>query len=175
MRIVIIIALAFIMATTAAQARVVVQPPAQKYIVLKPPAHDYIILRPHVSVQRRHGSTLTQPHLVVGMASWYGLHDGSGRVTASGKRFDPYAMGVAHASWPFGTRLRMTAVSTGQSIIVTVLDRTGPGVARNGRVFDLYYGAARSLGIVGQGSAMVRAEPMGADNVREALADPLVR
>ena len=43
----------------------------------------------------------------VGIASWYGpgFH---GRTTASGQRFDMYALTAAHKTLPFGTRVRVT-------------------------------------------------------------------
>ena len=103
----------------------------------------------------------------VGYASWYGIGDGSSHRTASGAPFNPQALGLAHASWPFGMRVRVTVVSTGRSAVLTVLDRTGPGVRRHGRTFDLYYGAARSLGILDQGAALVQAEPVEDEQVAE--------
>jgi rare lipoprotein A len=54
---------------------------------------------------------------------------------------------------PFGTRLRVTNVSTGRSVTVRINDR-GPYVA--GRVVDVSYSAAESLGIVDRGIAKVK-------------------
>jgi len=45
--------------------------------------------------------------------------------TASGEQFNPRALTAAHRSLPFGTRLRVTNVATGQSVTVRVNDR-GP-------------------------------------------------
>jgi peptidoglycan lytic transglycosylase len=88
----------------------------------------------------------------VGTASWYGrLHQG--KRTASGERFDRYAMTAAHPSLPFGSRVRVTNLENGRSEIVRVNDR-GPYVS--GRIIDLSYAAARALGIARKGLARVR-------------------
>ncbi len=65
------------------------------------------------------------------------------------------ALTCAHPSAPFGSRLRVTDVETGRSVVVTVTDR-GPFAA--GRVVDLSLAAARTLGIVRRGVARVRVE-----------------
>jgi rare lipoprotein A len=88
------------------------------------------------------------------MASYYGRRH-KGRRTASGQRFDPRAYTCAHRSEPFGTRLRVTELDTGRSVVVTVNDR-GPFV--RGRVVDLSLAAARDLGMVHRGVARVRVE-----------------
>ena len=62
-------------------------------------------------------------------------------------------MTAAHKSLPFGTRLRVTNVATGRSVTVRINDR-GPYV--RGRVVDVSYSAAESLGIVGKGIAKVK-------------------
>ena len=88
----------------------------------------------------------------IGVASWYGpgFH---GRKTASGERFDQNDLTAAHPTLPFGTRLRVTNVSSGQSVTVRVNDR-GPFV--RGRVVDVSYAAAEELGMVGGGVAKVK-------------------
>lgn len=80
-------------------------------------------------------------------ASWYGrkFH---GKRTASGERFDMYAMTCAHRTLPFGTKLRVTNPENNKSVIVTVNDR-GPFV--RSRQLDLSYGAAKKIGIIKQG------------------------
>src|SRR5262245_49722597 len=92
----------------------------------------------------------------VGLASWYG---GSlnGRRTASGERFDQEALTCAHRSLPIGTRVRVTNLENGRSVVVTVTDR-GPFV--RGRIIDLSRGAARRLGLLHAGTARVRVEPI---------------
>ena len=72
----------------------------------------------------------------------------SGKTTASGERFDPEALTMAHRTLPFGTLVRITNVENKQSVEVTVNDR-GPYVA--GRIADVSLAAARKLGMVKDG------------------------
>ena len=89
-----------------------------------------------------------------GPASFYGrAHDG--RRTASGNRFNMKLLTAAHPWLPFGTRVRVTVLSTGRSVVVTITDRL-PSARR---VLDLSLGAARLLGIVNQGIAIVSLSP----------------
>ena len=101
------------------------------------------------------GPRLTGPgHGLIGLASYYG----QGEVTATGERFDPSGMTAAHRTLPFGTRVRVTRVDTGNSIVVRINDR---GPFKPGRVIDLSEGAAENLGITGVGLAEVRLEVLG--------------
>ena len=84
-----------------------------------------------------------------GLASFY-VED---EQTASGEQFDPHQLTAAHRTLPFGTRLRVTNVATGRSVTVRVNDR-GPFVS--GRVVDVSYSAAKTLGIINRGVAMVK-------------------
>lgn len=93
-------------------------------------------------------------HGVTGLASYYG----QGEVTATGERFDPSAMTAAHRTLPFGTRVRVTRVDTGSSVVVRINDR---GPFKPGRVIDLSEGAAENLGITRIGLAQVRLEILG--------------
>ncbi len=86
-----------------------------------------------------------------GQASWYGPGF-DGKRTASGERFQPQAMTAAHRSLPFGTRVRVTHVSTGRSVVVRINDR---GPFHGGRIIDLAAGPARMLGLTSVGSAYV--------------------
>jgi rare lipoprotein A len=79
----------------------------------------------------------------------------SGRRTASGERYDPKKMTAANRSLPFGTRVKITRVDTGKSVIVRVNDR-GPFGHRR-RIFDVSRAAAEELGMVGKGLAQVEA------------------
>jgi rare lipoprotein A len=88
-------------------------------------------------------------HASSGVASYYW----QGTRTASGERFNPKELTAAHPSLPFGTKVRVTNVSTGKSVTVRVNDR-GPFV--RGRVIDVSHSAAQSLGMVGQGVAKVK-------------------
>ena len=73
--------------------------------------------------------------------------------TASGERFNTHAMTAAHPTLPFGTRLRVTNVTNGRSVVVRINDR-GPFVP--GRVVDLSGSAAESLGMVERGIVKVK-------------------
>lgn len=88
-----------------------------------------------------------------GIASWYGPGF-DGRTTANGETYDQYAMTAAHPSLPFGTWVKVTTV-TGRSAIVRINDR-GPYVA--GRIIDLSYAAAQTLGI--DGTMAVQLQPL---------------
>ena len=86
-----------------------------------------------------------------GIASFYT----EGTKTASGEKFNTHDLTAAHPTLPFGTRLRVTNVSTGQAVTVRVNDR-GPYI--QGRVVDVSYSAADALGMVGKGLASVKLE-----------------
>jgi len=68
-----------------------------------------------------------------GKATYYAnkLH---GRKTASGERFDQTSYTAAHKTLPFGTKLRVTNIDNGESVIVRVNDR---GPFKKGRIVDL--------------------------------------
>jgi rare lipoprotein A len=85
-----------------------------------------------------------------GVASYYGKAH-HGKRTASGARFNQNAMTAAHPWLPFGTKLRVTHVASGRSVIVVVNDR----LPSKTRVLDLSLGAARQLGMIRQGIAKV--------------------
>lgn len=84
-----------------------------------------------------------------GLASFYSYDPH----TASGEKFDKHELTAAHRTLPFGTRLRVTDVTTGRSVTVRVNDR-GPFV--RGRVVDVSASAAETLGITAKGVAKVK-------------------
>jgi rare lipoprotein A len=84
-----------------------------------------------------------------GLASFYT----EGTQTASGEKFNTNELTAAHPTLPFGTRLRVTNVTNGHSVTVRINDR-GPYVP--GRIVDVSYSAARTLGMVGDGLAKVK-------------------
>ncbi len=91
---------------------------------------------------------------VIGHASWYG-EEFARRPTASGEPYDPSKLTGAHRTLPLGSKVRVTNLLNGRSVMVTINDR-GPYMPR--REIDLSYGAARVLGIVRRGVARVRIE-----------------
>ncbi len=92
--------------------------------------------------------------LATGRASYYGERF-RGRRTASGARFNPDALTAAHRRLPFGTRLRITNVRNGRSVVVRVNDR---GPFHGNRIIDLSKAAARRIGMLRSGTARVRIE-----------------
>jgi rare lipoprotein A len=89
-----------------------------------------------------------------GVASFYG-RELAGHPTANGERFDPTQMTCAHRTFPFDTRLRVTNLANGKTVIVRVNDR-GPFTKK--RLIDLSEAAARELGMLTSGTARVRIE-----------------
>ena len=84
-------------------------------------------------------------------ASWYGpkFH---GRTTANGETYDQWGMTAAHKTLPFGTRLKVTNVANGRSVVVRINDR-GPFIP--GRDLDLSRAAANELGFGGVATVRV--------------------
>ena len=90
----------------------------------------------------------------LGWASWYG-EESQGNPTASGETYDMNGLTAAHRSLPLGTKIKVTNVKNHRSLVVRVNDR-GP-FARH-RFLDLSMDAAKKLGFLGSGVALVRAE-----------------
>ncbi len=107
----------------------------------------------HVAVRRVRHTPIKRPvetqFASHGIASFYSDE----QLTANGEKFNPRALTAAHKSLPFGTRLRVTNVANGRSVTVRINDR-GPYMP--GRVVDVSYSAAESLGIVGKGITKVK-------------------
>jgi rare lipoprotein A len=76
-------------------------------------------------------------------ATWYG-NEFRGSRTASGEKFDPNGLTVAHKSLPFGTCLIVGNPRTGKTVAVRVNDR---GPFTKGMTLDLSQGAARAIGM----------------------------
>jgi rare lipoprotein A len=95
--------------------------------------------------------------LGTGTASYFG-GEMAGNRTANGERCDPDTFTAAHRTAPFGSRMRVTNVTTGQSVIVRINDR---GPFARGRVIDLSHAAARAIGMHRSGTAQVRLAMVG--------------
>ncbi|MCS6965914.1 MAG: septal ring lytic transglycosylase RlpA family protein [Candidatus Kapabacteria bacterium] len=89
-----------------------------------------------------------------GFASFYG-REFAGRPTASGEIYAPEALTAAHRTLPFGTRLRVTNLRNGRSVIVRINDR---GPQHPERVIDLSEAAARALEMLREGVVEVECE-----------------
>lgn len=86
-----------------------------------------------------------------GKATFY-TRKWDGRKTASGERLYNDSLVCAHKTHKFGTLLKVKNPANGKEVIVKVIDR-GPYV--RGRIIDLSLRAARELGILSQGVAVV--------------------
>ena len=89
-----------------------------------------------------------------GKASFYSKR-ATGARTSSGERLHHDSLTCAHRTHPFGTLLKVTNESNGKWVVVRVTDR---GPRGRGRIIDLSHAAARELGILSQGVAMVKVE-----------------
>ena len=100
------------------------------------------------------GAVVRRGWTEVGIASWYGkpFH---GRLTANGERYNMYGISAAHKTLPLGTKVKVTRLDNGRSLVVRINDR-GPFV--QGRIIDLSYGAAKKLKMVQEGIVKVRIE-----------------
>ncbi len=96
---------------------------------------------------------------VKGIASWYSESDpGIQLYTASGKRFDSTKFWAASWDYSFGTKLRVTNLKTGRSVVVIVEDR-GPA-KRLGRKIDLTKRAFERIGKLAVGLIEVEIEEL---------------
>jgi len=101
--------------------------------------HRYIVLASAVGYRER------------GVASWYGP-DFHGLRTATGERYDMFALTAAHKTLPIPCYARITNLSNGRSVVVRINDR-GPFVGN--RIVDLSYTAALRLDMIRNGTAFV--------------------
>jgi rare lipoprotein A len=88
-------------------------------------------------------------HAMTGIASYYW----QGQKTASGEPFDKNALTAAHRTLPMNTRIKVTHVDSGRSVVVRINDR---GPFKPGRVVDLSDRAAEILGFKPKGLAHVK-------------------
>ena len=86
-----------------------------------------------------------------GLASFYW----QSRKTASGELFDKEGLTAAHRTLPFNTRVRVTNVSNGRSVVVRINDR---GPFKPGRIVDLSWGAAGVIDMRSRGITRVKLE-----------------
>ena len=138
----------------------VVVPPApppeqQKVPAGTPPIESGEASLPDSELETIEVSPDAKPLLVeTGIASWYGApyHNRRG---SNGEIYDMHAMTAAHRTLPLGSIVRVTEMQTGKSVVVRITDR-GPFI--EGRIVDLSQAAARKIGLIQKGTAMVRLE-----------------
>ena len=102
-------------------------------------------LIPQLTLQQKPGETeASAKPFQVGKASWYGgLFQG--KATASGEDYNMYDFTAAHRELPLGTFVKVTNLKNLKSVVVRINDR---GPVTPGRIIDLSYSAARSLGCI---------------------------
>jgi rare lipoprotein A len=93
-----------------------------------------------------------------GAASWYGPPYDKRR-GANGEIYNKDALTAAHRTLPMNSLVRVTNLSTGQSVVLRITDR-GPFVP--GRVLDLSLASAKAIGVWRPGVARVRVEVFAA-------------
>ncbi len=101
-----------------------------------------------VSDAGRHSIPEWRPSLQLALHPYYK----SGKQTANGERFNPNGLTAAHRTLPFGTKVRVTNMRNGKSVVVRINDR-GPFI--RGRVIDLSLGAAKLVEMTTSGVAKV--------------------
>ncbi len=87
-------------------------------------------------------------------ASWYGKKF-QGRRTASGEKYDMYAMTAASTDLPFGSLVRISNPKTHSAVLIRINDR-GPFI--DDRELDVSYLVACRLGMVDRGVSRLRIE-----------------
>ncbi|TAN68116.1 MAG: septal ring lytic transglycosylase RlpA family protein [Methylobacter sp.] len=99
------------------------------------------------------------------MVSWYGS-EFHGKKTASGQKYDMYAMTAAHKSLPLLSYAKVTNLKNHRSVIVRINDR---GSFHGTRDMDLSYAAAKELGIHGLGT--VEITPLSSNEALSPLSN----
>lgn len=89
-----------------------------------------------------------------GKASFYSKR-ATGARSASGQKIHHDSLVCAHRYFPFGTKLKVTNMSNGKSVVVKVIDR---GPFGRGRIIDISWAAAKAIGMIAQGVATVKVE-----------------
>ena len=97
---------------------------------------------------------LISGHQLEGIASYY-ADEFHGRKTSNGELYDMHALTAAHRTLPFNTRVRVMNIENKKSIIVRVNDR---GPFKDDRVIDVSLEAAKQLGLIAHGTALVKLE-----------------
>lgn len=116
----------------------------------------------HSKISKNRQIILPQDQLLIansvdGNASWYGPGF-DGRLTANGETYDQQEMTAAHPDLEFGTKVKVTNLQNGRSVVVRINDR-GPFI--RDRIIDLSAAAARALNMMSSGVAPVRLTILG--------------
>jgi len=106
---------------------------------------------PLVSSAQMVNTTKPPPAKIEGNAVWYKVPPNSLAKRRAGKD----ELTAAHNRLPLGTRVRVTHLKNGKSVVVRITDR---GITKRRAIIDLCKEAAEKLDMVGEGSARVSLE-----------------
>jgi rare lipoprotein A len=102
----------------------------------------------------------TEAHLSLiqkGKASFYSKRF-HGRKTSNGEKIKEGQLTAAHLTLPMNTLVEVTNLDNNRSVVVRINDRGPHG---KGRIIDLAYSAAQTLGMLKQGIANVAIKVVG--------------
>jgi rare lipoprotein A len=103
-----------------------------------------------------------------GFASWYGtkFHE---RLTSSREPYSMYKMTAANKVLPLPTYVRVRNLENNKTIVVKVNDR-GPFHAN--RIIDLSFAAAKKIGMMGKGTALVDVQAIDPRHPNKQCGEP---
>lgn len=96
-------------------------------------------------------------HKEQGKATWYCCYR-KGTKTADGGVFSQHKLTAAHKTLPFGSRVRVTNLKNGKSVIVEITDR---GPFKPGKIIDLTPAAFAKIDSKSTGVANVKLDVLG--------------
>lgn len=105
-----------------------------------------------VTAQEVNADSSAENHTKIGYATYYAKRF-EGHRTTSGERYRAAKYTAAHLRLPFGTRVKVTNLKNGKSVVVKVNDR-GPHSRKF--MIDLSRSAAKKIGILGKGYDRVK-------------------
>lgn len=132
------------------------------------PGGSYKVGRPYQVNGTTYVPRVEPDYAETGVASWYGA-DFHGKSTANGDIYNMNALTAAHRTLPMPSKVRVTNLENGRTMILTVNDR-GPFV--KDRVIDVSRRAAQLLGFRTAGTARVRVEAVPDQTRSAALSIP---
>lgn len=108
-------------------------------------------------------SFISTPNNYEGTASYYGQH-WTGRLTASGERFNADSLTAAHKYFKFGTILKVVNQNNDSVCYVKVNDRL-PKSSKF--IIDLSYGTAKKLNFIKRGVTKVTLIPVDTVKIKK--------
>jgi rare lipoprotein A (peptidoglycan hydrolase) len=118
---------------------------------------------PLVSSAQMVNTTKPPPAKIEGNAVWYKVPPNSLARRRAGKE----ELTAAHNRLPLGTRVRVTHLKNGKSVVVRITDR---GITKRRVIIDLCKEAAEKLDMVSEGSARVSLEILPDDKAPPSKA-----